>query len=517
MVHPENKEIPAIPLDMEFSGLETRDFHLFEDGAEQPLRSLSVEPMRFWRIDDSGESSLTRETIQEYKAYYSLAKEALFATPPTPGLKRLWGPSPGSPCKPSHMEYASTPRGFWSGRDICFGSSGFDVMVDSSGILGAIESYPAKDSKAGQLHLYLISYVPPPSVEGSCHQIKVTVDRSGASVYARSQYCNVHKSPSDPLKGTKAGEQMEGEQSSTQEGKLPLSVQAVPTFSEAGTSRVNIAVEFPWRALTAYWDGNFRAADVDLLGLVYNQDGSLATRFSDVAYSPKAFDFHKANRLWNLRDVLAKELLESRLPTRYETQIDLPPGNYTLRIVVTDGKNFGRAELPVKVDSIDPKNLAVSGIVLGKRFVDMASVWPQPAPDKDTAGQANLPKRELSTAPEYVPLVSNEIGITPAGDTGVPVGDQLLTYFEVHEPLLVAGQVKVGFRMRVMDAKTGQLQMGTDWRSTDAPARPEGSIIPIVQGIGTDKLLKGAYRLEVQASDSAGRQTVWRTASFTVE
>src|SRR5882672_533542 len=35
--------------------------------------------------------------------------------------------------------------------------------------------------------------------------------------------------------------------------------------------------------------------------------------------------------------------------------------------------------------------------------------------------------------------------------------------------------------------------------------------------VATEKLQKGQYRLEVQASDSAGRSTVWRTAHFTVE
>jgi hypothetical protein len=41
--------------------------------------------------------------------------------------------------------------------------------------------------------------------------------------------------------------------------------------------------------------------------------------------------------------------------------------------------------------------------------------------------------------------------------------------------------------------------------------------IPIARQIATDKMAKGAYRLEVQASDSAGRTTAVRTATFTIE
>ena len=43
------------------------------------------------------------------------------------------------------------------------------------------------------------------------------------------------------------------------------------------------------------------------------------------------------------------------------------------------------------------------------------------------------------------------------------------------------------------------------------------SVIPVSEQITTTKLAKGSYRIEVQASDSAGRSTPWRTATFNVE
>jgi predicted phage tail protein len=92
-----------------------------------------------------------------------------------------------------------------------------------------------------------------------------------------------------------------------------------------------------------------------------------------------------------------------------------------------------------------------------------------------------------------------------------------MSYFEVYEPLLAAGQAKVEFQMRVIDAKTGQLKVGTGSRSAQAYAHSGSSVIPIAQEIAINKLPKGAYRVEVQAVDSAGRQTPWRAASFSVE
>jgi hypothetical protein len=500
---------PEIPMDLDFSGLAASDFHISEDGADQRIKDLSIEPLRFWGIHDDGGAALLGRIEHELNSdMEKIMSEHSASSSPNGEITYLY-----IHCHEfRHMEYSGTPTGFWSGRDMCRSDTCI-AAHDASNNVVCVNPNPTRDSKAGQLHLYLLSYVPPPSIEGSCHQIKVTVDRPDASVYARGQYCNVHKSPSDTLKGTDAGAQMEAEAASAQPGKLPLSVQAVATFNDASTGRVNIAVEFPWRALNAYWDGNFRSADVNLLGLVYKEDGSLAARFSDVAYSPKTFDFHKANRLGDWRDVLPKEFLESRLPTRYEMQIYLARGTYKLRIVVTDGKNFGLADVPFTVENYNANNLAISGIVLSKRFVDMAAVWPPP----DAANHTESLKRDLSTAPEYVPLVSEGKGYTPTGDTVFRQGDLLKTYFEVYEPLLAVGAAKVQIQMRVLDAKTGQVQLNSGLRPADAYVHPGNPIIPVGWEIPVDKLAKGSYQVEVEASDSAGKQTEWRAASFTVE
>jgi predicted phage tail protein len=42
-------------------------------------------------------------------------------------------------------------------------------------------------------------------------------------------------------------------------------------------------------------------------------------------------------------------------------------------------------------------------------------------------------------------------------------------------------------------------------------------MIPIGDELPVSQLPKGNYRLEVRATDSAGRSTPWRTASFTLK
>jgi len=470
---------PTVSINVEFTGLVASDFHILEDGVEQPVRNLRVEQMHRWLVPDNmGE----------------------------------------------HLEYSGIPKGMWAGPE--------DWVPDPM----LREDRKGKIVWGGNLHWYLVSYVPPPSAEGSCHRIKVTVGGPEATVYARDEYCNTQHSPSDPLKGTKVGERMEEEAASSQKAKLQLVAQAVPTFGSDSTGRANIAVEFPWSSLRTYLNGCFLEANVDLLGLVYNQDGTLATRFSDFAYSPtKALDYKGSVKVpgWGTVETTpdsCKEFSEEwrrfGLPNRYETQIDLPPGSYNLRIVVTDGEKFGRAEVPLTVGDHDRNSLAVSGIVLSKRFTNMAAAWLQHSHDYlrlvDKPEFDIYPRGETSTAPDYAPLVSNGIGLMPAGDTRFRKngpghkGDRMMTYFEVYEPLFAAGEAKVQFQIRVVDAKTGRVELNSGLRSAESYAH-SGNLIPIGWEIPVDKLAKGAYRVEVQASDSAGEQTAWRTASFTVE
>jgi len=471
-----------VPFNLIQNNLTMSEFHVFEDGVEQPIRSMSVIPIRLMVIYDS----------------YGY-----------------------------HEEYSATPSGIWESPDSIEDFNVFAASVfnhsDNFSITGSQAIYEMLNNFSA-CHLldqdqYLLSYTPRSSEEGLCHRIKVTLDRKDNTVYSRDEYCNVQHSPSDPLKGTKIAQTMEEYADTEGKGKIPLSIQAVSTFNNASLSRVNIAVEFPWKSLSTYFNGDYPGADVELLGMIYNKNGKPVKQFSDVAFSPRSQGpLRETVQNGNLPEVIAAE----HLPTRYETQVDLAPGSYKIHIVLTDGKNFGRAAVPLTVETYDSNNIAVSGIVFGKRFIKMDVAWPQNVPGKDSPGQSKPMKREVSTALDYEPLVSKGIGITPTGDTvhykkKHNIGDRMFSYFEVYEPGLVSGQVKVQYEMRVIDAKTAKTIVDTGLRSADSYVNPGKLIIPIAEGIAFKKLHTGAYFVEVQASDSTGKQTPWRSASFTVE
>lgn len=342
---------------------------------------------------------------------------------------------------------------------------------------------------------YVISYIVPDSPEGSCHQIKVRVNRPNVLVRVRSEYCNTEHSASDPAKGTRLGDQLDSDLATAKNNNVDISLLAIALYSHTDVTRVHIAVDWPSKSQKH----GFGPKTKGVLGIVFGKDGRLVTRFSDLADREGVSNRPKSTDLPN---VIGDE-------DRYETQLSLSPGEYNLRIAVSDGQSFGRAEIPLTVDAFDPKELAISSVSLCKRIDDVSA-----------SGHASvLPGAWTARLPgNYVPLVSDGVEFKPTANTRFKKGETLYIYFQVYEPLLAGptsatAQIKV----RVVDLKTGEVDSDSQPISAMPYVIAGSPVIPIGRGIDISKLPRGLYRLEVQAADSAGKNTRWRTVDFAVE
>jgi len=449
------------------TGLSKRNFRVLEDGIEQHVSSVAV--------DESNPGA-----IQDNLGY--------------------------------HAEFSSSPSGIWFSQDATLDL--LNLLWNSEpgrryGIFPAIPKVqpgacPDLDRLVTALasSVYLLTYVPPPSAEGSCHRIEVKLSHSDGKVQARNQYCNTRRSFSDPLLRTGLGNQLESYLSSTEPGALPLTAQAAWFFGDEMTAKVYIAVNLPWKEFESRWTSWRWKADVAILGLVRDKSGAINTRFSDVNYSDLGPEVATTMPKTS-PSTAVKEAFKWVLPSSFVTQLDLAPGKYTVELGVTDGKKNGRVDLPLEIDHLRTQGLAVSSIVLCKRYRKQS----------DRIGQGR------ESASKYMPLVSKGIAFTPTGETRFRTSDAMAAYFEVHEPLLTGnyGSTRVQFRMRVSDGKTGEIKADTGLRPADSYINVGSPVIPISQQIALDKLSPGVYRLEVQASNSAGSQTDWRAVSFSVE
>ena len=268
-----------------------------------------------------------------------------------------------------------------------------------------------------------------------------------------------------------------------------------PTFDQGGTKYIewekgttNLSTAVP-RLVTPSTGGKVAVSDSG------TGNGTLALSFPNVA------------NLITPDEATIKTALDSSdpfwLPTRYETQVDLPAGDYDLEVVLNDGWNFGRAKMPLTVEPYDGKQLALSSVALCKSLRSAA-----------VAAKENA---QADFAPQYVPLVSKDILFSPSGDTGFAKGESLFAYFEVYEPQLTENAAApVSVHLRILDASTSKVK--EDFAAIDAaPYKQAGSsVLRIGRKLPIDQLPTGDYRLEVQATGSKG-STAWRAANFEIK
>lgn len=230
--------------------------------------------------------------------------------------------------------------------------------------------------------------------------------------------------------------------------------------------------------------------------MVLKKNGALVARFSDLA---------------RIYDDQPQFISLMNFENRYERQLMLPPGEYDLRVVLGDGTRFGHAKIPFTVNSYDKNELTISPVSLCKRITDVTAY--------SSPNRSSLPGAwGQNLNGDYKPLVSRDVEFEPTGNTRFKKRETLYTYFEIYEPS-VEGQssATVQIQMRIFDSRTGEVISDSQPISAAPYVQAGSSIIPVGRGMDISKLPKGSYRLDVQATDSTGKNTAWRSANFTVE
>src|SRR6266849_6467782 len=217
------------------------------------------------------------------------------------------------------------------------GTGGFSIF-NTNDLLGGLEKIGREQSE-----FYILGYVPQETPEGSCHTLKVKLNRGGTNVRSRSGYCNARTV--NPLDGKPLEKQLELHAAGASVGSIHGALQAPYFYTAANVARVNLAMEIPSDALNFNKDKGKYHANVNVLGIAYKPDGTVGARFSDTVN----LDLEKDE--W-------KEF--TKTPYRYQNQFDAAPGAYKLTVVLSGGGDtFGKFEAPLQIDAYDGQHFSL--------------------------------------------------------------------------------------------------------------------------------------------------------------
>jgi VWFA-related protein len=365
------------------------------------------------------------------------------------------------------------------------GTGGF-VILNSNDLLAGLEKIAREQSQ-----YYILGYTPSVSAEGSCHTLKVKVDRGGTVVRSRSGYCNTK--PVDLLAGRPIEKDLESRANGSQAGTVAASMALPYFYTSANTARVNLALEIPSGSIRFDKEKGKQHAEVSVLGIAYKPDGSVGARFSDAVKLD----------LEGKKEVQAFQ----KEPFHYQNQFDVASGQYTLKVAFSSSdESFGKLEAPLVVDAYDGKQFCLSGVALSR---DVRAVS-----DMSTGLDDVL-------LADHTPLVVQGVQIVPTGGSHFNKTEHAVIYFEIYEPLMAtsnASRLQVGVAYLVVDRKSGEKKLDNSGLiNLQTSAKAGNPVIPMGMNIPLDKLPPGSYRAEIKAMDSAGNSSKPRVAEFEVE
>jgi VWFA-related protein len=334
---------------------------------------------------------------------------------------------------------------------------------------------------------YTLAFSPRVSAEGSCHQLKVTVNRPDVKVLGRNLYCKVAE-----VAMTAAAKPRENEldslAASDKAGNTVASA-SVPFFYQPnGMARVDLALEIPSPVLEPTDRNGKLHAEMDVLGVAYvPSSGDVAARFTH----KMKFDFDTRRQF---DDFL-------RRPLHCEHQFEVASGNYQFKVVFRSAKDrFGAVEVPLAIDPFNAAQLSLSAIALSR---DVKPISPEAAQEEAETGK--------------VPLIFRGNRITVSGSDVLSRTGTAEAYFEIYLPLVAgAGAVSLTMRMRLLDAQSDQERWNSGDVDLSALARSGNRVIPVAIILPVAGLPAGTYRAELTVKDSAGGKAA-RKINFRTE
>jgi VWFA-related protein len=316
-----------------------------------------------------------------------------------------------------------------------------------------------------------------PKRDGKYRKLEVKTETKGVKLKYRNGYTDPR--PPDALAGSK-GERslMSAISSPTPVTQLPIIFRPVYFYESPQLVRVPISAKIKRGTIELKKKGGLMVNAVDVMGVAYSEDGSVAARFSETL---------------NLAVEKEREQLFQNSDIPYRNYIKLRPGKYQLKLAIADEKGkVGTSEQTLSVPAMPADSLASSSLVVSQEMAQL--------PELIRNMQAKL-------LDETDPLIYKGIQIFPPVENSLSRENPIAVFYKLYNLAGSEQNRNLTAKVQLVDEKgqTNELQP----IALDEAAYPTGpSEVAIGFNLPLKDLSPGKYRLTVETVDTSKSQSV---------
>jgi VWFA-related protein len=314
--------------------------------------------------------------------------------------------------------------------------------------------------------------------DGNFRKLKVEVRRPDTHPVARAGYYAVATDEIVPLslEDRKLLAKFAEAESSP---ALPLFVQMSPFRSQSGHYVVPLTIEVPPSAVQFDRKGEVQQLHLDVLGLIREDQDKILSRLGsnfDVGLGPEPYQLVLNNNIF------------------YRQDMELPPGDYTIELIVRDRMSGKMAAKKTKLVLPAPDaEFATSGVVLSRLA---------------------LPVKTPPVPGEVLRLGSAQI--RPSSSREFRSTDNLIFFFELYNAATQKETGKPQVKVTITLLKDGQAVIKPiDYALTDALAQPVPHLT-FAKYIKLTGLPAGNYSALIEARDMVTQRLVTQRAAFVI-
>lgn len=333
---------------------------------------------------------------------------------------------------------------------------------------------------------YVLGFNPSSSKrDGKLRKIEVKSEVKGVKLKYRSNY--VDPRPPDALAGSKEERSLlSAIASPTPKTQLPVMFRPVYFYDSTSLVRVPISASIQHGVIELKKKGPMLVNSIDVMGVAYGEDGSVAARFSETL---------------NLSVEKEKEAAFQSQDIPYQNYLKLRPGKYQLKMAIADEKGkIGTSEQSLVIPPLPGDGMASSSLVLTQQMTQL--------PDLIRNIQSKLME-------ENDPLAYKGMQLIPDVDQILSKSGNIAVYYKVYNLKSNPQDLHLVAKIQVIDEKgtpatNESLVLDDATQSTGASEAAVGFSIPLKD------LAPGKYQLKVETQDTGQNQSVTSGTEFTI-